>query len=212
MNEPHLTKTARKILAYVTQHIENQQESPTVAEIAQGCDMQSTGTVHRYLSQLIEAGALVRSGKGWRNLALPHDEVPEDDNPYAMPFLGKVAAGLPIEAISQHETIDFSEYLFGPKRFALYVDGESMIELGIMPGDTAILEHANTADNGDIVCALVDHEEATLKTFYRKGGGMVELHPANSEMQVQTYSGDRVQIQGILKASFRSYQAPRWLK
>jgi len=212
MSDLHLTKTARKILQYVQQHIENQQESPTVAEIAEGCDMQSTGTVHRYLSQLIESGALVRRGKGWRNLALPHDGSEEDANPYLMPFLGKIAAGLPIEAISEHESIDLADYLLGPDRFALYVDGESMIELGIMPGDTAILQRANTADNGDIVCALVDYEDATLKTFYRKGGGMVELHPANSSMQVQIYSGERVQIQGILKASFRSYQTPRWLK
>ncbi len=212
MNELNLTKTARKILGYVQQHIELHQESPTVAEIAEGCDMQSTGTVHRYLSQLIEAGALVRRGKGWRNLALARDEPVEEENPFLMPFLGRVAAGQPIEAISSHESIDLSDYLLGPDRFALYVDGESMIELGIMPGDTAIMQHANTADNGDIVCALVDYEDATLKTFYRKPGGIVELHPANSSMQVQIYSGERVQIQGILKASFRSYSTPRWLK
>lgn len=214
MSDLHLTKTARKILEYVQQHIENQQESPTVSEIAEGCGMQSTGTVHRYLSQLIESGALIRRGKGWRNLALPQDELAAEaaENPFLIPFLGRVAAGLPIEAIADHETIDLSEYLLGPDRFALYVDGESMIELGIMPGDTAIMQRANTADNGDIVCALVDYEDATLKTFYRKGGGMVELHPANSSMQVQMYSGERVQIQGILKASFRSYNTPRWLK
>jgi len=214
MPDQHLTKTARKILDYVQQHIELQEESPTVAEIAEGCGMQSTGTVHRYLSQLIEGGHLIRRGKGWRNLALPEDIIQEEpENPYQMPMLGRVAAGLPIEAIAQdHDTIDFSEYLFGPDRFALYVDGESMIELGIMPGDTAILQRANTADNGDIVCALVDREEATLKTFYRKAGGMIELQPANSSMHAQVYSGERVQIQGILKASFRSYQTPRWLK
>jgi len=207
-----LTKTAQRILEYVRQHIIENSESPTVAEIARGCDMQSTGTVHRYVSQLIEAGALMRRGKGWRNLALPEAVEDEEENPFVLPFLGRVAAGLPIEAIEQQDTIDLSEYLYGPKRFALYVDGESMIELGIMPGDTAILEHANSADNGDIVCALVDGEDATLKTFYRRVGGMIELQPANSTMQTQVYSADRVQIQGVLRALFRHYEKSRWLR
>lgn len=207
-----LTKTAQRILDYVRQHIIEQNESPTVAEIARGCEMQSTGTVHRYVSQLIEAGALVRRGKGWRNLALPEAQEDEEENPFVLPFLGRVAAGLPIEAIEQQDTIDLSEYLYGPKRFALYVDGESMIELGIMPGDTAILEHADTADNGDIVCALVDGEDATLKTFYRRVGGMIELQPANPTMQTQVYSAERVEIQGVLRAIFRHYAKSRWLK
>jgi len=206
-----LTKTAQRILEYVQQHIMDHNESPTVAEIARGCDMQSTGTVHRYVSQLIDAGALIRRGKGWRNLALP-DQAEEESNPFAIPFLGRIAAGLPIEAIEQQDTIDLSEYLLGSKRFALYVDGESMIELGIMPGDTAIIEHARTADNGDIVCALVDNEDATLKTFYRRVGGMIELQPANSSMQTQIYSAERVQIQGVLRAIFRAYEKNRWLR
>lgn len=210
-----LTKTAQRILDYVRHHIVENNESPTVAEIARGCDMQSTGTVHRYVSQLIDAGVLIRRGKGWRNLALPEmdgENENTEDNPFVLPFLGRVAAGLPIEAIEQQDTIDLSEYLFGPKRFALYVDGESMIELGIMPGDTAILEHATTADNGDIVCALVDGEDATLKTFYRRVGGMIELQPANSTMQTQIYSAERVQIQGVLRAIFRAYEKSRWLR
>jgi len=209
-----LTKTAQRIFDYIRRHIEDNNESPTVAEIAKGCDMQSTGTVHRYVSQLINAGAIVRRGKGWRNLALPEEQESNDDNsnPFVLPFLGRVAAGLPIEAIEQQDTIDLSEYLYGPKRFALYVDGESMIELGIMPGDTAILEHAQSADNGDIVCALVDGEDATLKTFYRRVGGMIELQPANSTMQTQIYSAERVQIQGVLRAIFRHYAKNRWLK
>ena len=131
-----------------------------------------------------------------------------DDNPdYAsIPVMGRIAAGVPISAIQDHtHSITVSPDMLGSgEHFALEVRGDSMIEAGILDGDTVVIRKASTAMPGEIVVALVDDEEATLKTF-RRNGAMIGLEPANDAYETKTVSADRVNVQGKLVGLIRSY-------
>jgi repressor LexA len=123
-----------------------------------------------------------------------------------LPLLGKIAAGQPIEALSNPtESIDFPASLLGRgEHFALRVDGDSMIEAGIYDGDTAIVQRCDTADNGAIVVALVDQNEVTLKRLRRKAGS-IALEPANQTYETRIFGPDRVRVQGRLVGLLRKY-------
>ena len=121
-----------------------------------------------------------------------------------LPLVGRIAAGRPIEAISDQKEINFSDLLLGPDRYVLEVKGDSMIEAGIFDGDLVIIRHAETANDGDIVVALIDGEEATLKRL-RKHGSRVELIPANRHLASMVYPTERVQIQGVIAGQVRIY-------
>ena len=133
------------------------------------------------------------------------DNTPQN-NTQALPLYGRIAAGTPIEAISdQSNYVNVPTHLLGRgEYYALEIDGQSMIEAGILDGDTVIIERTQTAHNGDIVVALVDNEEATLKTF-RSQGGTVLLEPANRDYETQMYDANRVHIQGRLAGLIRLY-------
>lgn len=124
----------------------------------------------------------------------------------SMPLLGKIAAGTPIEALADTGAmVDIPPGLIGSgDHYALLVDGDSMVEAGIMDGDTVIIQRCDTADNGAIVVALIDEQEATLKSLSRKGR-LIELKPANSRYRVQTYPSERVRVQGRLVGLLRRY-------
>jgi repressor LexA len=172
-----------------------------MTEIGEAMGIKSKGTVHRYVNSLIEKGYLEKSGSGWRNLAL----VESDEDPVgSLPLAGKIAAGQPIEAIEGRESIDVNELLVRPGRFVLQVSGDSMVEAGILDGDWVVIESRSSARDGEIVVALVDNDEATLKRLRRKDG-MVELVPENASMQPMVYEGDRVQVQGVLVGVMRTY-------
>jgi len=123
-----------------------------------------------------------------------------------LPVLGRIAAGLPIEAIPDETEIDLSEFFMGPNRFVLRVDGESMVEAGILHGDMVIVESRNSARDGEIVVALIDNQEATLKTFRRNPDGSITLHPANRGMVPMRFAAERVTIQGVVVGQMRSYR------
>ena len=123
----------------------------------------------------------------------------------AVPLVGKIAAGLPIEAIEDHEQLAVPTALLGPgEHYALQVSGDSMIEAGIFDGDFALIRKADDARDGEIVVALIDNAEATLKTL-RREKGMVLLEPANSLYDTQRYLPSRVKIQGKLAGLLRRY-------
>lgn len=132
--------------------------------------------------------------------------VPANEGSISIPMHGRIAAGLPIEAIEgDGETIDVPSSMLGRgTHYALEVSGDSMIELGIFDGDIAIVEKCDTANNGDIVVALVDGEEATLKTLHRRGD-QIALKPANKDHSTQILPPHRVRIQGKLKTIIRNY-------
>ena len=124
---------------------------------------------------------------------------------YRIPLLGKIAAGLPIEAIHDEDHLDLAGFFIGPDRYALRVTGDSMVDDGILDGDTVIVKKQTTAKTGDIVVALIDAQEATLKRLGRVANGMVELVPANTNLQNMLYAANRVALQGIVVGQMRSY-------
>jgi repressor LexA len=122
-----------------------------------------------------------------------------------VPLLGRIAAGAPVEAIAGEDTLSFSDFTGDPNTYALKVRGESMIEDHICDGDYVLIEKTTEARNGDIVVALVDGSETTLKRFYNEPGGKVRLQPANATMQPIVVERERLQIQGKLIAVHRRY-------
>lgn len=142
-------------------------------------------------------------------LALPAD-ISRDgreaaDHTLRIPLLGKIAAGMPIEAIEDQHYLDLAAFFIGPDRYALRVTGDSMMDVGILDGDTVILRKQQTANTGDIVVALIDGQEATLKRLGTVRDGQLELIPENSSMDTMHYSLDRVSFQGVLVGQLRNY-------
>ena len=195
-----LTDSQRKTLAFIRHYVAQHGYAPKLQEIASGIGIQSRGVVHRYVQALIAEGLLKNTSGRHRGLQLV-----EFSHDTRLPLLGKIAAGQPIEAIPGHDEINLSDFFMGAGRFALKVQGESMIDAGILDGDIAVIKQQNDAHNGDIVVALIDNEEATLKTFQRVDQNLIKLIPANKYMQAMIYEAERVQIQGILIGSLRRY-------
>ncbi len=196
-----LTGLEEKILQCVTRYITQNGHAPTLVEIGRLLGIKSKGTVHRYIESLIDKGHLQRNGRSWRGIRLTGEQ---NRRLTILPFAGRIAAGRPIEAIPEQLEINFSEMLLGADRYVLEVKGDSMIEAGILDGDLVVIRQAQTADNGDIVVALIDNGEATLKKL-RKHGDRVELIPANRSMAPLIYPADRVHIQGVVVGQVRSY-------
>jgi repressor LexA len=122
-----------------------------------------------------------------------------------LPLAGNIAAGLPIQAIEGQDTLDLGQLLCQPGRYALRIIGESMIDMSLHDGDYVIIESRSYASTGQVVVALIDQEEATLKRFYDLGNGMIELRPENTDMESMYYAADRVTIQGVLVGLTRVY-------
>lgn len=196
-----LTGLEEKILQFITHYITQNGHAPTLVEIGEGLEISSKGTVHRYVESLIDKGHLHRTGRSWRGIRLTGEQ---NKRLTILPFAGRIAAGRPIEAIPEQLEINFSEMLLGDGRYVLEVKGDSMIEAGILDRDLVIIREAESADNGDIVVALIDNGEATLKKL-RKHGDRVELIPANQSMAPMIYPADRVHIQGVVVGQVRSY-------
>ncbi len=157
--------------------------------------------VHRYVQALAEEGVITLLPGRHRGIQLAEGELPHP----TLPLVGKIAAGRPIEAIEGQDEINLAEFFMGPNRFVLKVQGDSMIEAGILDGDMVVIERCQQASNGDIVVALIDGEEATLKRLQNHRDGTVTLHPANSTLSPLRYSAARVSIQGRLVGQLRSY-------
>lgn len=186
---------------FIVQYIREHGQAPLLTEIGEGLGINSKGVVHRYITALEEANMIERTGRH-RGIRILADE---DAAPGCIPLLGSIAAGLPIEAVSDEESLDLHHIFAGPNRYALKVKGESMIEEGINDGDWVIIEQADSAKNFDIVVALVEGEDVTLKTIEYMANNQIKLIPANSTMEPMIYPADVVQIQGILKGQMRVY-------
>lgn len=196
-----LTRLEEKILQYITLHIARHGHAPTLKEIGEAVNVRSKGTVHRYLESLIKKKHLRRGGRGWRSIRLAGER---DRSLTILPLKGRIAAGRPIEAIVDQQEINFSELLLGPDRFVLKVMGDSMIDAGILDGDLVVIRKSDTAENGDIVVALIDNEEVTLKRL-RKHGDRIELVPDNPSLTSMIYPTNRVHIQGVVVGQVRIY-------
>ena len=194
-----LTEKQHKTLKYIERYIEEFGYAPTTAEIALGIGIKSRGVVYRYLQALQSCGFIELNAGKKRNITLTK-------TPTTLPLIGKIAAGLPIEAINNAEELDILSMFIGDGRYALEVKGDSMIDDGIHDGDIVVCQKATTARNKEIVVALVDNENATLKRLQNNNNGTVTLIPANDSHDPQTYSSERVTIQGIFVGLLRLSQ------
>ncbi len=198
-----LTLQQSKTYDFIKQFIYKNNYSPSLNEIALGIGIASRGVAHRYVHALIEKGYLYKQPNTQRGLEIVDTE---NLNPsFSIPFLGKIAAGLPLEAIEDNEELDLGQFFAGPDKFALRVSGDSMIEIGIHDDDYVIIKKQQTAMDGDIVVAMIDRSEVTLKRFRRRPNNQIALIPENREMKAMVYHEDRVTIQGILIGQMRAY-------
>lgn len=175
--------------------------APTLAELCARLGLRSRGSLHKHIKALVAMG-LVEPPDGSRGLRLT-PAAREDTN--TLPVLGRIAAGRPIEAIDPGERIGVPPALrTAGQCYVLAVRGDSMIEEGILDGDWVVVEHRETARDFELVVALIDGHEATLKRFERRGN-QVWLHAANPDFPVQTYPAERVAIQGVVVGQMRRY-------
>ena len=216
-----LTPKQHKLLMYIDDFIKQTGHSPSFEEMKEAVGLKSKSGIHAMLNSLEERGFIRKLAHRARALeviktpsqdassssvSIANDNL-EADFSLQIPLYGKIAAGTPIEAIANP-----SEYIYIPKSFstsselyALTIEGESMIEAGIFDGDTAIIRRTNRADNGQIVVALVDREEATLKVLDKKQGNEVWLLPCNKDYSPIKLTADRLEIQGVLYGIVRKY-------
>jgi repressor LexA len=214
-----LTAKQRELLLLIDSRLKTGGISPSFDEMRDALGLKSKSGVHRLISALEERGFIRRLPN--RARALEVLKLPEAGAPAALasrpvmaapandtieiPLHGKIAAGTPIEALQGTEAFAVPAALLGPgEHYALEVSGDSMIEEGILDGDFALIRKVDTARDGEIVVALIDNEEATLKT-YRREGRTIRLDPANSRYEPQRYDENRVRIQGGLAGLIRRY-------
>jgi repressor LexA len=200
-----LTKRQSEILKYLQEHIRDRGYAPSFEEIAEHFSFQSLATVHEHLTNLERKGYIHRTHNESRAIEV----LPPKGQSGAteIPLLGRVAAGSPIESIMTNETISVPDQLL-PRRgpnYALKVQGESMIDEHIMDGDFVVVHGKQAADNGEMVIALVNGSEATVKRFYREQGGWIRLQPANPTMQPMRFQERDVLIQGVVVGVIRKY-------
>jgi repressor LexA len=210
-----LTKRQKEFLDFLAGFLEKKGYSPSYEEIAEGLDLASLATVHKHIMALEGKHYVKRGFNQSRSLEIAPKYYEEQRQHHQMhasaparlelPLLGRIAAGSPVEAIAGQETLSFSDFTGDPDTYALQVRGESMIEDHICNGDYVLVEKATEARDGDIVVALVDGMETTLKRFYREPGDRVRLQPANSGMQPIYLPQDSVAIQGKVLAVLRRY-------
>ena len=196
----NLTRRQQEIFDYLLENQDYFDHPPSHDELCQALGLSSRGSLHKHIQALIQAGLVEPMDRSHRGLRLVQQ--PEEEE--GIPFLGTIAAGRPIEAVPQPEVMHVPDELLGRNPcYALKVRGDSMIEAGILDGDYVVIEQRDSANNGDIVVALVRNEEVTLKRIEQKRGEVV-LHPANVNMEAMRYSADEVQIQGVLKGLLRA--------
>jgi repressor LexA len=195
-----LTKKQKDVLDYITEYVRENGYSPTQKEIQEHFGLKSLGSVQDYIKYLINGGYLVNDSHSVRGLMPATVQQNAED----IPLLGSVAAGIPIEAIENTDTISVPAMMLGRgKHYALKVKGESMIDDGILNGDVAIIKHQTQAENGQIVVAVIDNE-TTLKRYFKKAK-QVELHPANKTMKPIVVKDKECEIRGLMVGLIRTY-------
>lgn len=195
-----LTKKQKEVLDFITEYVRENGYSPTQKEIQENFGFKSLGSVQDYIKYLTNDGYLVNDSHSVRGL-MPASVQQNSEN---IPLLGSVAAGVPIEAIENSETISVPSAMLGRgTHYALIVKGESMIEMGILSGDVAIIKHQTQAENGQVVVAVIDNE-TTLKKYFKKSK-QIELHPANKTMKPIIVKDKECEIRGLLVGLIRTY-------
>jgi repressor LexA len=219
-----LTRKQNELLRYIHSHLQEAGVSPSFEEMKEALDLKSKSGVHRLISALEERGFIRRLPNRARALevikmpegggakmqpanqaAAPHIAPAAANDIVELPLHGRIAAGTPIEALQGTESLAVPAALLGPgEHYALEVSGDSMVDEGILDGDYALIRKTDVARDGEIIVALIDNEEATLKTF-RREGTMIRLDPANRNYDPQRYRPEQVAVQGKLSGLLRRY-------
>ena len=204
-----LTKRQKQVLDFIAGFVDEHGYCPSYEEIARGLELASLATVHKHISVLESKNYLKRGFNQSRSLEVAPKYLQERRQPKTLPqipLVGRIAAGSPVETIEQREVLNFADFAGSGTTFALEVRGDSMIDDHICDGDLILVEKVQQALDGDIVVALVNGSETTLKRFYRDSDDTVRLQPANASMAPIIAPAADVQIQGRLLAVLRKYK------
>jgi repressor LexA len=203
-----LTRRQREIFDFLRDNHEIFPHPPTLDELCAALGMASRGSLHKHIAALIDAG-LVESFAGNKQGGIRLTAQAQRDCvacEHALPFVGKIAAGKPIEALENINYVAVPEMLKSDKLcYVLQIKGDSMIEAGIFDGDWVVIEQRSYASNGEIVVALINGSEATLK-YIEQSPDKVMLLPANASIEAMAYSPEQVEIQGVVVGQMRSYR------
>lgn len=227
-----LTRKQHELLMFIHKKLEVTGISPSFEEMKEAINLKSKSGIHRLITALVERGFLERRENRARALKvinLPQSTIPKNTSGFSpsviqgrfsglntvpsgsgeivsLPLYGRIAAGTPIEALNDPtNSITIPMELIGNgEHYALEIEGDSMIDAGILNGDTVVLRRCDTAESGSIVVALIDEQEATLKRFRRRGNS-IALEPANPAYETRIFNPDRVRIQGKLVSLVRKY-------
>ena len=204
-----ITRRQRQVYDYISRFVTEKGYSPSFEEIGDGLGLSSLATVHKHISNLEKKGLLTRDYNKSRSIDLlpPKGRLKQAmsvNTGVVLPLVGRIAAGQPIEAVENPETISLADFVRSKEVFVLEVRGESMQDEHIVDGDYVLVEKTKVAHNGDIVVALVDVSDATLKRFYREGDN-IRLQPSNLSMQPIIVPAASVAIQGRVIGVLRKY-------
>jgi len=201
----YLTERQRDVLEFIERKLESCGVAPTLREISEAFGFASTASAQKHIALLERKGFLRREKHQKRGLVLAHQPANDERSEIELPLLGLVAAGSPIESVSDPEPISVPpDFVGAGSNFVLKVRGESMIEDGIHDGDLVVVQSTPEAADGDMVVAMVDGE-VTLKRLYRQAPGTIRLQPANSEMEPIFVAAESLTIQGIVVGLLRRY-------
>jgi len=204
-----LTKKQSKLYNFLKDKIKKTNVSPSFEEMKIAMGLKSKSGIQRLINGLIERGFIEKKDNKKRAINIVNNSVSKKNNDLVinLPLLGSIAAGNPIEAIeNSDQNIQIPLHLISAnkKNYVLKVEGDSMVNKGIVDGDKAIIEYCNDAENGDIVVALINDNEVTLKKL-KKNKDKIYLIPANDNYKIQSFNSDEIKIQGKLKGIIRSY-------
>src|SRR5271154_2896684 len=204
-----ITRRQRELYDFISEFVQKNQYSPSFDEIREGMGLNSLATVHKHISNLEKKGLLTRDYNRSRSIDLlpPKGRLKQAmavNTTMVLPLLGRIAAGQPIEAVQSNETISLADFVRSKEVFVLEVRGDSMQDEAILNGDYVLVEKLKTAHNGDIVVALVDQSDATLKRFYREGD-TIRLQPSNATMKPIVVPAASVEVQGRVIGVLRKY-------
>jgi repressor LexA len=204
-----ITKRQRQVYDFIADFVQKNQYSPSFEEIGEGLGLTSLATVHKHITNLEKKGLLSRDYNRSRSIDLlpPKGRLKQAmavNTGMVLPLLGRIAAGQPIEAIERPETISLADFVRSKEVFVLEVSGDSMQDEAILSGDYVLVEKTKIAHNGDIVVALVEGTDATLKRFYREGD-KIRLQPSNARMKPIMVHARDLDIQGRVIGVLRKY-------
>jgi repressor LexA len=204
-----VTRRQRQVYDFISEFVQKNGYSPSFEEIGKGLDLSSLATVHKHISNLEKKGLLTREYNRSRSIDLlpPKGRLRQAmsvNTAVVLPLVGRIAAGQPIEAVENPETISLADFVRSKEVFVLAVRGSSMQDEAILDGDYVLVEKTKTAHNGDLVVALVEGTEATLKRFFHEGD-KIRLQPSNATMRPIVVPAASVEIQGRVIGVLRKY-------